>query len=281
MRAFVVAGLIGMVGLGAPVSVYGSEFGLEVNGMVTSFVVQPVKVQGEVMVDGAEFARMIGGSSSFDGEALTVRLGDDVAAVYRKGNTVYYFNGQRRVLRASVLAGDEGGVLLPIRHVLGSFGGSARVSDGVVVVNAPQNVVMLLPEIEAGSNVITLEQAFLMAQNNNSSISAISGNVAFMEQQRRSAVVDFDMAWWAGMGQGAQQALRAVRSIEAGIGASRQQVSVLQGASRMLVVNSLNTLRGQQIDRLLLQENIELQEENLRLVQLRNQHGMASGNELV
>ena len=262
------------------------RFGLELNGMVGDFAVQPMEVGGEIMLEGREFARILGATAAFDAQeqSLTIRLGD-TTAVYRADNTVYYINGNRRFLRQAVLVSEEQGgtLLLPIRQAAVGLGASARVDGGLVVVSAPQNVVVLLPDIgvPAGANVISLDQAFNMAVRNNTSVGAISGNVATMEQLRRSAVADFDIALFAGLDTAAQHAMRVVRILDADIGSRAHHTQALETISRMMVVNTLSAMRGQQVDRLLVLENIRLQTENVHLTRLRNELGFASANELI
>lgn len=280
-----VAGIAATALVSMPVFAQEQGFSLELNGMASSFSVEPVELGGEVRVDGREFARLFGAQANFNDDelSLTIRLGD-ISATYRDGNTVYYLNGQRRFLRTPVVASDETGgtLLLPLRQVAGVFGGSARVEGSLVSIIAPSNEIILVPSLEPlnGAEVISLDQAFQLAQRNNSSIDAINDSITFMEQQRRSVVIDFDNAWWRGMDQTVTQLSRTIRSIDQSIGSAGDNTQIIQRASHMMALNAMNALRGQQVDRLLLLENIDLQTENVRIVRLRNEMGLASDNDL-
>ena len=132
---------------------------------------------------------------------------------------------------------------------------------------------------ESNVTVFTLEEAFVRARRNNSSIDALNGSVRFVEQQRRSLVIDEQNAWRFGHGtldQSAEQARRAIRSIDQTVGDAPANTRMMEAVSDFLVLSSFNTARGIEEELAVLRESIALDEVALGHTELRHSLGLAS-----
>ena len=157
-----------------------------------------------------------------------------------------------------------------------------------VPVHASSDVITFLEfpleaTISENTRVLTLEEAFVLARRNNSSIDALNDAIVFSEQQRRELVVSHDNAWRFGMGlldHTAEQLARGIRSIDqAGANAPAQR-RMMDTVSDFLVLNSVNTIRSLELDLIILNESIAVDTVSLNHLELRNRLGMASNNEV-
>jgi len=134
-------------------------------------------------------------------------------------------------------------------------------------------------DLDDNTRVLTLEEAFRMAERNNSSIDMLNDSLRFIEQQRRSLQIDADNAWRFGQGRqdfSAEAARRAIRSIDMTIGTAPTNIQIMETTSRFLVLSTLNTIRSNEMDLILLRETVALQTVALSHAELRNSLGVAS-----
>jgi len=157
-----------------------------------------------------------------------------------------------------------------------------------VPVYASDEVITLLPfpaEVAVNENarVLTLEEAFVLARRNNSSIEALNDAMIFAEQQRRSLAVDYDNTWGFSMGLADQTAAtvsRAIRSTDLLIGSAPAQTRMRETLSDFFVLNAVYTIQGLELDVVFLNEMIAVNRVSLNHVELRNRLGMASDMEV-
>jgi len=170
-----------------------------------------------------------------------------------------------------------------------ALGMAASLAFSAVPVYASEDVITLLQyplerTVNSDTRVLTMEEAFGLARRNNSSIEALNDTLTFIWQQRRSVAIDYDNAWRLGMGMqdlNAELAGRGLRSIDMSIANAPIQTRVLETTNHYLVLNSVNTLQGMEVDLLLLRESINLQMVALRHVELRNNLGVASDADVI
>ena len=153
---------------------------------------------------------------------------------------------------------------------------------------ASDSVITLLPfpvEATIGENtrVLTLDEAFVLARRNNTSIEAITDSITLLEQQRRHFSAAYDSAWRWGMGMAdhlAETSGRTVRSIDLAINNIPMNTAMLETVSDFLVINSLSTLDILEMNLAMLREAKAVDEVTLRHTELRNNLGLASNAEV-
>jgi len=171
-----------------------------------------------------------------------------------------------------------------MKHRIVAAGLAAVLMLTATPVYASADLITLLPfPIEHSENedtrVLTLEEAFRMAQRNNSSIDTLNDTITFIEQQRRSLVIDELNAWRFGAGlldHSAAQLGRAIRSIDVTQTNAPTTQQTLESLSSFLVLNNVNMIYAIELDLVFERETVAFNAVTLQHTELRNELGLAS-----
>ena len=171
-----------------------------------------------------------------------------------------------------------------------ALGIAASLAFSAMPAYASAELITLLPYAmennaeEDESSGITLEQAFVLAARNNSSIDALHDSIVFIQQQRRSLAQDHDNAWRFGAGLtdlSAEMAMRGMRNIDASVVNAAAQARMIEVASHYLVLSNFDLIHALEMDLAILRERAMLQVVTLNHTELRNSLGLASNADLV
>jgi len=278
--------LVCVVCFGVHANVFAAgDIRVKSDGLFIHLASKPI-VEGDVVfLDVSDFGRAIKGTSSWDitTKTATVRKGANVLQYKTKTGTWTYNNGAAKTVSAPVI--KDGIAYLPLVQVCKAFGISASwdKKTNVATINTSSDYLALsmTKTPDEGAKVYTYERAVATAIDNNTSITSLEDNITLLEKSQKLAEDSLEAAYaFAYPYSTLMGILRQTEAIENNINMIPITKTIYKDTSEAMVFNSMLSIESLALDKILLEEVIALDEQNIKNLELKLSLGVVSENEV-
>ncbi len=283
----VVVAICLVVGLSNTNIYAASEITLKLDGVLQQFEVEPISEADNLLLEGKEIAKIVNASYNWDSKekTITITKGEKVAK-YTVGKNGYTLNGYEKYLPTPAKE-TEKGILLPIRTVSEDFGASVSWNSktNTIVINTGDSKLSILntnKPITEKTVVLGFDEAVRLVVAKNSSIRNLQESMDYMELNRKKMMSDYRDASALGVlaDSTAISILRSANSIQQELLNIPYNEEMARTMSEYMLLSYLTNINNYEIDIQLLKENVKLQQENVKNINLKNTVGMASDSDL-
>ena len=258
---------------------------VRIDGILTNFSNRPVNLNGYVMIDVEEIFEEISISTHLAGETIVAQgrvQNRDFHLDAKVGSQEALVNGVKVELTAPIIRQDNR-LIMPIR-TLNDLLGMQISWDGntsTVLVNTGNNdlsVLNLRRDIDNTTLILSYEEALERALANNTSLKDLIGGIEVMRDQKDQLDENLDNARAnsSPFNSALASLLSALREVETTLDNVELTKAQIRDATDVTLKNILSTLNGYKLDMALLENNIKLQELNVRNIELKLSLGMES-----
>jgi len=278
-----------MLSAAMPVGAFAGNAAVEVDGIAQSFTGPYMNADGNIMVPAKELAALLGASYSWTeaSRAIVIKNSNNTVEM-TVGSTKAAVNGAAISATVAPRIGNNT-VLVPLRFVTQSLGYTVGWDDTtktptITTGGKMLSVLALNRPITNSYITMTYQEAIDAAYKANSSVQNLKENVDLMLANRKNAANTLFNGAYFGMDYDGSQAVslaQQINSLESQLSTTQLQTQVFRDNAEYLVLSNINAIANYEMQITLAQANLDLQEKNIKNLELKKTLGMASDNDVL